>query len=89
MDLRDAVNIVNHGQTPVTACDQQLYKIAKDIQWTWSETHGGDSYVVMLSGLQIKMTLLKYIGDPLNKRGWTFAISQSNITTPGTAESFL
>ena len=32
MDLRHAVNIVNHGQTPVTACDQPLYKIAKNIQ---------------------------------------------------------
>ena len=32
--LKDVVNIVSHGQTPVTACDQPLYKIAKDIQWT-------------------------------------------------------
>ena len=89
MDLRNAVNIVNHGQTPVTGCDQPLYKIAQDIQWTWSETHGGDSYVVMLGGLHIKMTLLKYIAALLNRRGWTSAISQANITTPGTAESFL
>ena len=85
MDLRNAVNIVNHGQTPVTACDQPLYKI--EIQLTW--THGGDSYVVMLGGLHIKMTLLKFIGDLLNRRGWTSAISQANIATPGTAEGFL
>ena len=43
MDLRHAVHIVKHGQTPVIACDQPLYKIAKDIQWTWAETHGEDS----------------------------------------------
>ena len=43
MDLRHAVNIVNHEQTPVIACDQLLYEIAKDIQWTWSETHVEDS----------------------------------------------
>ena len=42
MDLRHAVLIVKHGQTPVIACDQPLYKIAEDIQWTWSETHGED-----------------------------------------------
>ena len=88
MDLNNAVNIVNHGQTPVIAFDQPLYKIVKDIQWTWSETHGGDSYVVMLGGFHIKMTLLKYIGDLLNRSGWTSAISQSNIATPGTATCF-
>ena len=87
--LRNAVNIVNHGQLPAIACDQPLYKIAKDIQWTWSETHGGDSYVVMLGGLHINMTLLKHIGDLLNRSGWTSAISQANIATPGTATCFL
>ena len=69
MDLKNAVNIVNHGQTPVITCDQPLYTIAKDIQWTGSKTHGGDSYVVMLGGLHIKMTLLKCIGDLLNGSG--------------------
>ena len=43
----------------------------------------------MLGGLHIKMTLLKCIGDLPNRRGWTSAISQVNIATPGTAESFL
>ena len=37
----------------------------------------------------IKMTLQKCIGDLLNGSGWTSAISQANIATPGTAESFL
>ena len=45
--------------------------------------------MVMLGGLHIKMTLLKCIGDLLNRRGWTSAILQVNIATPGTAESFL
>ena len=39
--------------------------------------------------LHIKTTLLKCIGDLLNGSGWTSAISQANIATPGTAESFL
>ena len=43
----------------------------------------------MLGGLHIEMSLLKCIGDLLNRRGWTSALSQANITTPGTAESFL
>ena len=54
MDLRNEVNIVSHGQTPVTACDQSLYKIAKDIQWTESETHGGDSYVVWWAAFTLR-----------------------------------
>ena len=89
MDLMNAVNIVNHGHTPVIACDHPLYKIAKDIQCSWSETHGEDSYVVILGDLHIKMTLLKCIGDLFNRSGRTYAITHANITTPGTAESFL
>ena len=69
IDLRNDVNIVNHGHTPVIACDHPLFKIANDIRCSWSETHGGDSDVVMLGGLHIKMTLLKCIGDLFNRSG--------------------
>ena len=75
--VKSVVDIVNEGQIPVIACDQHLYKFAKDIQWTWSETHGEDSYVVMLGGLHIKMTLLKCLGDLLDGSGWTSAVSQA------------
>ena len=86
MDLvRNDFNIVNRGQTSVIACDKLLYKIAKYIQWTWSETRGENSYVVMLGGLHINMTFLKCIGDLLNRSGRTSAISQANIATPGTS----
>ena len=54
-------------ETPVTACEQPPYTIVRDIQWTWSGTHGGYSSVVMLGGLHIKMTLLKCIGDLLKR----------------------
>ena len=87
--VKRAVNVVNPGQTPVIACDQPLYKIAKDIQWTWPETHGEDCYVVMLGGLHIKMTLLKCLGDLLDGCGWTSALIQAEIANPGTADSFL
>ena len=30
-----------------------------------------------------------YGSEKVNRRGWKSAISQANITTPGTAESFL
>lgn len=35
------------------------------------------------------MTLLKCLGDLLDGSGWTSAISQAGIATPGTADSFL
>ena len=84
-----AVAVLSPGQTPVIACDQPLYKIAKEIQWAWPETHGESSYVIMLGGLHIKMTLLKALGEILNGSGWTSAISQAGIATAGTADSFL
>ena len=35
------------------------------------------------------MASLANIGDVLDGSGWTHALAQSNIATPGTAESFL
>lgn len=48
--VQQAVHTINQGQTPIITCDQPLYKLAKDIQWKWPETHGEDSFVVMLGG---------------------------------------
>ena len=87
--VKKSVNIFNPGQTPVIACDQPLFKIAKDFQWSWPLTHGEDSYVVMLGGLHIKMTLLTCLGDLLDGSGWTSAISHAQVASPGTADSFL
>ena len=32
--VKISVNILNPGQTPDIACDQPLFKIAKDVQWS-------------------------------------------------------
>ena len=53
------MKVLNPGQTPVIACDQPLFMIAKQIQWMWPEQYGEGSFMVMLGGLHIKMTLLK------------------------------
>ena len=37
--VKAAVDVVNPGQVPIIACDQPLYAIAKQIQWSWSSTH--------------------------------------------------
>ena len=45
--VKKAVDFLNPGQVPVTACDQPLYAVAKVIQWNWPATHGEDRFVVM------------------------------------------
>ena len=61
--------------------DQPLYTLAKQIQWSWPASYGEDWFVVMFSGL--------HIGDLLESSGWTGALIQASLTTPGTADSFL
>ena len=54
MDIvKTAVGILNPGQVPVIACDQPLYTLAKQIQWSWPSTHGEKHFVVMFGGLHI------------------------------------
>jgi len=60
MDIvREAVEHLNPGQVPVLAADQPLYSIAKQIQWTWPESHGEDRLVIMFGGLHVEMAALK------------------------------
>ena len=87
--VKKAVTIVNPGQTQVIACDQPLFKIAKQIQWMWPEEYEEESFVMMLGCLHIKMALLKACGDLLDGSGWTSAIMQAQIATAGTSNSFL
>ena len=46
--VKRLVEFLNPSQTPVTACDQPLYAIAKKIQWQWPETLGEKKFVVVL-----------------------------------------
>jgi len=33
--VKTAVDVLNPGQIPVLTCDQPLYTLAKQIQWSW------------------------------------------------------
>ena len=57
--VKNAVEHVNHGQTPVVTLDQPLFALAKQIQWKWPEKYGEDKMVVMFGGLHIEMAALK------------------------------
>jgi hypothetical protein len=71
------------------ACDQPLLVFAKQIQWEWPEIYGEDRFVVMFGGLHIEMAACKLLGDLLKGTGWGTALSEADIASLGTAESFL
>ena len=87
--VKNAVEHVNPGQTPVVTLDQPLFALAKQIQWKWPEKYGEDKMVVIFGGLHIDMAALKTLGDWLRGSGWVQALVQAEIATPGTADSFL
>ena len=86
--VKNAVEHVNPGQTPVVTLDQPLFALAKQIQWKWPEKYGEDKMVVMFGGLHIEMAALKTLGDWLRGSGWVQALVQAEIATSGTADSF-
>ena len=53
--VKNAVEHVNPGQTPVVTLDQRLFALAKQIQWKWPEKYGEDKMVVMFGGLHIEI----------------------------------
>ena len=87
--VKNAVEHVNPGQTPVVTLDQPLFALAKQIQWKWPEKYGEDKMVVMFGGLHFEMAALKTLCDCLRRSGWVQALVQAEIATPGTADSFL
>ena len=87
--FRKCIEYLNPGQIPVITFDQPLFALAKKIQWKWSESYGEDELVVMFGGLHIELAALKMVGDWQQGSGWVHALVQAEITTPGTADSFL
>jgi len=87
--IKTAVDFLNPGQVPVIACDQPLFAVAKIIQWNFPQTHGEDNFLIMFGGLHIEMAALKTLGDWLEGSGWTAAITEANIASSGTADSFI
>lgn len=43
----------------------------------------------MFGGLHTEMATFKVIGEWLEASGWTYALSQADVATSGTADSFL
>lgn len=84
-----AIEHLSLGQAAVIAFDQPLYALAKEIQGRYPDTMGEDKLVVMLGGLHIELAALKAIISWLLGSGWTDAVAQAGITTPGRAASLV
>ena len=81
--------MLNPNQVPVITLDQPLFAIVKMIQWKWPETHGEDKHVVMFGGLHLEMALWNTVGDLLEASGWSTALTEAEVASPGVAESFM
>lgn len=86
--IREAVGFLTPGQIPAIAVDQSLYTLAKQIQWKWPE-YGEEEFIIMFGGLHIEMAALRSLESLLRDSGWTRALTEANVCSSGTAESFL
>ena len=87
--IKKSVDFLSAGQNPVIAFNQPLSALAKMVQWNWKEDYGEKRFVIMMGPLHIEMAALKTIGDWLKGSGWCSALVEAEISSAGTAESFL
>ena len=87
--INEIVEFLNPGQVLVITADQPIYAVAKQVQWQWPEMYGEDKFVIMFGGLHIEMVALKSIETLLINSGWTGALVEAGVASPGTADSFL
>lgn len=87
--VRELTKYLNTDQLPVICFDQQLYTIAKKIQWNFPSEYGENKFVVMLGPLHIEQSFLKVLGQLMDGSGWTTILSHSGVCSAGSAEAFL
>lgn len=90
MDLvKRITQYLNPGQTPVLCMDQQLYLLAKKLQWMKPATYGEERLVMLMGGFHIEKVILSILGQLLEKSGYVYVVAASAITTAGSAEGCL
>ena len=87
--LMDVTKFLNPGQVTVTAADQPLYALFKQVQWQFPEEFGEDKAVIMIGALHVQMAFESLIGNLLDGSGWTTALTEFRIVGSGTADSFI
>ena len=90
MDIaKKTTNFLNPSQVPVVTVDQVLFALAKQIQWHWPTHYGEIKMFIKFGGLHVEIAAFRMLGDLLKDSGWTGALTEAEIATAGTAESFL
>ena len=87
--VKQATNLLNPGQIPAITFDQTLFALEKLVQWHFPANHGEGQYVAMLGGLHTGTALWNVLGDLLEGSGWTSALSETEVSSAGTAQSML
>jgi hypothetical protein len=86
--ISETTEHLNPGQTPVMVVDLPLYTTAKRLQWSRPSSNiAEDKFIVMLGGMHIEKMLWTCVGDWLEGSGWITLIINSEIATPGSAQS--
>lgn len=89
VDIIKITEYLNPEQVHVIACDQPLFALAKYVQGAWPDSYSENKLVPMLGGLYTEMNFWKMVGDLLNESGWATLLTESEIATPGRADSFI
>ena len=88
--IRQAINYINPGQTPVMEVDQPLFTLAKKLQWKNQGTEfDEESFLVTLGAMHTEKMLWGVSGDWLDGSGWVTALTNSGIASSGKAQSFI
>ena len=87
--VKKITDFLNPGQIPVLACDCPIFILCKKIQWNFPQTHGEDKFLIMFGGLHVEKALWTALGKILNGSGWTEILTEAEIATSGTVDSFL
>ena len=87
--VKQATNLLNPGQIPAITFDQTLFALEKLVQWHFPANHGEEQYVSMLGGLHTGTALWNVLGDLLEGSGWTSALSETEVSSAGTAQPML
>ena len=60
--IQKVVHKANPGQISIITADQPVYALHKQIQWKFLHDFGEDTFIIMMGGLHIEMTMLHVLG---------------------------
>ena len=90
MSLVQAITAyLNPDEIPVSACDQPTFAQYRYVQWKWRGIYGRNKMIIMLGGLHVEKVLWYSVGDLLAFSEWTEALTEADVSTSGTVDSFL